>query len=83
VSVRAALISYRGNRTGPITVEWTNWDSAGQARQAEAELIPCGPLCIGVHSVVRLDSLPEPRRTAGRDRRVTVGSSLRPGEVKT
>jgi hypothetical protein len=80
---RAALICYRSTRTGPITVEWTYWDSTGQARQAQAELTPCGPLCVGVHSVVRLDLEPEPRRRAGRDRPLSAGSSLRAGEVKT
>jgi hypothetical protein len=64
VSVRAALICYRDNRTGPVTVEGTYWDCREQARQAEAELTPCGPLCIGVHAVVSLDSLPDPRRRA-------------------
>ena len=33
----------------------TYWDNAGQARQAETELTPCGPLCVGVHSIVRVD----------------------------
>jgi hypothetical protein len=83
VSVRAALVCYRSTQTGPVTVEWTYWDSTGQARQAEAELTPCGPQCIGVHSVVRVDLLPEPRRRAGRDRPVTAGSSLGADEVKT
>jgi hypothetical protein len=45
-----------------MSVEWTYWDSREQARQAEAELTPCGSQCIGVHSVVRLDGVPDPRR---------------------
>lgn len=63
--LRAALICHRCRQTGSITVEWTYWDSRQQARQAEVELTPCGPLCIGLHSVVRLDSPPEPRRPVG------------------
>ncbi|EFG74155.1 hypothetical protein HMPREF0591_5936 [Mycobacterium parascrofulaceum ATCC BAA-614] len=55
VSVVAALVCHRSTETGPITVEATYWDTTGQARQAEAELTPCGPLCIGVHTVVRVD----------------------------
>ncbi|OBF05347.1 hypothetical protein A5775_24350 [Mycobacterium sp. 852002-10029_SCH5224772] len=75
MSVLAALICYRCTQTGPITVEWTYWESAGQARQAEAELTPCGPLCVGVHSVTRVDVVPEPR--AGRERQMTTGSGLK------
>jgi hypothetical protein len=61
----AALVCYREMPTGRIAAEWTYWDSREQARRAEAELTPCGPLCIAVHSVVRLDSPTEPRRRAG------------------
>lgn len=64
MSAVAVLVCHRCPPTGPITAEWTYWDSTGQARAAEAELTPCGPLCIGVHSVVRLDLEPQPR--AGR-----------------
>lgn len=55
VSAVAALVCHRSDHTGPITVEFTYWDNAGQARQAETELTPCGPLCVGVHSIVRVD----------------------------
>lgn len=55
VSAVAALVCHRSNHAGPITVEFTYWDTTGQARQAEAELTPCGPLCMGVHSIVRVD----------------------------
>lgn len=61
----AALVCHRSNGTGPTTVEWTYWDSARQARQAEAELTPCGPLCVDVHTVVRLDLQRDPRRRPG------------------
>jgi hypothetical protein len=54
-SWRAALVCYHNPPSGPISVEWTYWDTRVQARQAEAELTPCGPLCIGVHSVVRVE----------------------------
>lgn len=62
--VRAALVCYRRAQIGPITVEWTYWESREQARQAEAELTPCGPLCIGVHGVVRVNVVPNPRLAA-------------------
>lgn len=65
-SVRAALICYRDALTGSGAVEWTCWNSAGQARQAEVELTPCGLQCIGVHSVVRLNLPRDPRRKAVR-----------------
>ncbi|WP_221043176.1 hypothetical protein [Mycobacterium senriense] len=52
MSVCAALVCHRSTDTGPVTVEATYWPNAGQARLAEAELTPCGPLCIGVHSLV-------------------------------
>lgn len=55
MSARAALVCHRSIETGPITAEWTYWDTTGQARQAEAELTPCGPLCVEVHTVVRVD----------------------------
>ncbi|BBY36822.1 hypothetical protein MMAN_09560 [Mycobacterium mantenii] len=60
----AVLVCHRRNYAGPIAVECTYWDTTGQARQAEAELTPCGPLCIGVHSVVRVDL--QPAFTRGR-----------------
>jgi hypothetical protein len=55
VSVVAALVCHRSNHVGPVTVEWTFWDSVGQTREAESELTPCGEWCIGVHSVVTFD----------------------------
>lgn len=61
-SGRAALVCHRSTPTGPTTAEWTLWTTTGLARQAEAELTPCGPLCVDVHSVVRLDLEPDPRR---------------------
>ncbi|WP_460359037.1 hypothetical protein [Mycobacterium sp. ZZG] len=57
-----ALVCHRSTQTGPITVEATYWETTEQARQAEAELTPCGPFCIGVHSAVRLDRGPDRRR---------------------
>jgi hypothetical protein len=35
-------------------VEVTYWPTAAEARQASTELAPCGPRCIGVHTVVNL-----------------------------
>lgn len=51
---RAALLCYHDDGSA----EWTYWDSREQAHQAEAELAPCGPSCIYVHSVVCIDPLP-------------------------
>jgi hypothetical protein len=62
---RGVLVCFHVPPCGNISAEWTYWDSRRQARQAAAELTPCGPLCIGVHSVVRVDVVPEPRRRAG------------------
>lgn len=59
---RVALVCHRRTLTGPVTVEATYWDSVEQARQAEAELSPCSPLCVGVHSVVRVDLEPDSTR---------------------
>lgn len=62
----AVLVCYRGcPQNGPTAGEFTYWDDAGQAGQAEAELTPCGPRCIGVHTIARLDLLPDPRRRSG------------------
>lgn len=83
MTVRAALVCYHAPPDGAYTAEWTYWDSREQARQAEAELTPCGPLCIGVHSVVRVDATSEPKRRADRRQPVTTGSSRRANEVKT
>lgn len=80
---RAALICYHNPPSGPLRGEWTYWDSREQARQDEAELTPCGLQCVGVHSVVRLDSPPEPRRRASRGRPVTAGTGrIQAGEVE-
>lgn len=76
MSVCAALVCHRSTQTGPITAEWTYWDSSRQARQAEAELTPCGPLCVAVHTVVRLDREPDRRRRISPGRPVTAGSGL-------
>jgi hypothetical protein len=60
VSVRAVLVCHRGQSTA-YSDEWTFWADIEEARQAEAELAPCGPQC-GVHIVVRLDLEPDPLR---------------------
>lgn len=65
-SRRAVLVCYRaGIQNGPGAGEFTYWDDADQARQAEAELTPCGPRCTGVHAIARLDLPPDPRRRPG------------------
>lgn len=62
MSVRGVLVCFRGPSAG-YQAEWTYWDSIEQAREAEAELAhPCGPLCIEVHSAVRVpNATPRPR----------------------
>lgn len=71
VAARAALVCH-GGTSGGYQAEWTYWDSIEQAREAEAELAhPCGPLCIGVHSAIRVQiAAPRPwsRTTATRTR---------------
>jgi len=58
VSACAALICYHDD----TSIEVTYWHDRDQARQAEGELAPCGPQCIGVHAVVHLDVVePRPR----------------------
>lgn len=72
--VRAVLVCYRGGESGGFTAEFTSWESVEEARVVEAELTPCSPLCIGVHSVVKLGGEQEPRRRAGRHRPLTRGT---------
>lgn len=62
----AALVCH-GGPSASYQAEWTYWDSIQQAREAEAELTPCGPSCIEVHSCVLVDvgAPPRPRRSAG------------------
>lgn len=56
---RFALICHRDD----ASIEATYWASGAEARQALAELTPCGPRCIGVHTVADID--PPPRHPAG------------------
>ncbi|SEH79572.1 hypothetical protein SAMN04489835_4230 [Mycolicibacterium rutilum] len=58
MSLRAVLVCHR---YPPNNAEWTHWETIEQARSAAAELTPCGPLCIGVHSVVAVDIAAPPR----------------------
>jgi hypothetical protein len=60
---RAALLCFHPKKPA----EATYWDTIEDASQAMAELAnPCGPRCIGVHSVVALDPEPPPPRPRGR-----------------
>lgn len=56
---RFALICHDPEGRG---VQATYWDSREEARQAEAELTPCGPRCGGLHTIVDRD--PPPRHPA-------------------
>lgn len=60
---RGVLVCHRGPNAA-YSAEWTYWDSIEQAREAETEFAQpcCGPLCIGIHTAVRLHAQPEPRR---------------------
>ncbi|MCV7377951.1 hypothetical protein BST11_21070 [Mycobacterium alsense] len=49
---RVALICHYVEGRG---IEVTYWPSSDEARQALAELTPCGPRCIDVHTVVNID----------------------------
>lgn len=60
-SFHAVLVCHRDHPTRTLTAQWTYWDSVEEARQAEEELTPCGPHCIGVHTVVRVDVEAPPR----------------------
>lgn len=75
MSARAALVCHRNTQTGHIAVEWTWWNSIKEARQAEAELTPCGPLCIGVHTVARV---PDPTRRPSRTRTTSPAGGVKP-----
>ncbi|OBK56321.1 hypothetical protein A5656_19685 [Mycobacterium gordonae] len=59
---RAALVCHRGP-SAAYQAEWTYWDCIEQAREAEAELTPCGPSCIEVHSAVRVPTTTTRTRT--------------------
>lgn len=52
----AVLVCHHEDQAGAHGAEWTYWPNRAQARQAEAELTPCGPDCIGVHTVAALDA---------------------------
>lgn len=62
MTARAALVCYHAAETGSITAEFTYWADADEAQRVEAELTPCGFLCVGIHTIARLDAEPEPRR---------------------
>lgn len=74
VAERAALVCHRVTRTG-ITVEATYWDTTRQARQAEIELTPCGPLCSGLHTVARV---PDPTSQRSRTRTTSPAGGGKP-----
>ncbi|MGE2689988.1 hypothetical protein [Mycobacterium sp. GA-1285] len=76
--VAGVLVCHRGPSAG-YQAEWTYWDSIAQAREAEAELTPCGTLCIGVHSVARLVGLDRRRRPSLRTRTTSTTGADRAG----
>jgi hypothetical protein len=43
------------------SAEFSFWANVAEALHARAELTPSGPLCLGAHSVARLDLEPDPR----------------------
>jgi hypothetical protein len=63
-SARYALICYHDPDTGPASIEVTRWPTRQEAQQVSKECFPCGPRCIGVHTVVYVDQPPrDPHRT--------------------
>lgn len=55
----------------PGWADITHWSSAAEARQAVAELAPCSPYCIGMHTIVAADQ-------AGRLRSTTLDGATAP-----
>ncbi|MGV0740331.1 hypothetical protein ABQF35_28630 [Mycobacterium syngnathidarum] len=54
---RAALVCHRASESEPHNAEWTYWSTIDEARQAEEALTPCGPRCLRIHTVVRVDRI--------------------------
>ncbi len=62
---RAALVCFHDDSR--VSVELTFWRDVAEARQAELELTPCGPQCVGCHSIVTGQHPPAaPRNSAAR-----------------
>jgi hypothetical protein len=73
MTVQGVLVCHRATESGPHNAEWTYWPTIEEARQAEEALTPCGPYCIGCHSVVSVDvgAPPRVRRSHGLRNRKT------------
>jgi hypothetical protein len=55
VERRGVLVCHRlDGRGNPIAPEWSYWRDLSEARQARAELPPCGPRCGGIHTCVEV-----------------------------
>ena len=68
---RFALICHHNvGKAGP-GIEVTRWPTRGMAMAAADELTPCGPRCIGAHTVVDVDTAPAPRKPTERNHRIT------------
>lgn len=66
---RAVLVCHHSAESRPTpTSEFTYWTDAAEAREASVELAPCGPRCIGVHTVARVDATAPARSRPGRPR---------------
>jgi hypothetical protein len=77
---RAALLCYHDDGS----CEWTYWDDRPQARQAEAELAPCGPDCIYVHSIVgSIDPEPDDQAAHGGPDRASRPPTQGAGQIPT
>lgn len=68
---RFALICHHNGRVAWPGIEVTRWDTRAQAQLAADELTPCGPRCIGAHTVVDVDTAPAPRKPTERNHRIT------------
>ncbi|OBC12612.1 hypothetical protein A5784_32810 [Mycobacterium sp. 852013-50091_SCH5140682] len=66
MTVRGVLVCHRATASGPHNAEVTYWADIAEARQAQQELTPCGPRCIGIHTTISVDVTPPPAPNSGR-----------------
>lgn len=56
-----ALICYHNPDISGRSIEVTRWGTRAEAEQASAELAPCSPKCVGVHTIVAVTAQPAQR----------------------
>lgn len=71
-AAHAVLVCHHDRPAHHPRAEWTYWHTVEQAREALAELTPCGRRCVGVHTVARINAteraLPRANRRGPRPR---------------